>query len=296
MHADELAGWRAGLLDILTSARTAPELFVTITDMANVIGHDNAERLLREMPDLPTLRPSIAAEFHFYIVGQEITEYAAIAAALGLPAGTAAPVKFGSDRERAAFESGCAFARNGLRPLPTIAAAQTYREAIGQRAAGSLDFLDALFAGTDFSEVRRIVMVGCGWRPTTAFHLHERAPHAEVLGLDTVPAAVEAATALAQRFGGRNLRFALSDGLRHDFADADLVYVASMVSPKAAVVSRILDTAPDHVRLVLWEPASFGRLWVESSTDAPDPRLGITGRSEVWRLTRHVFAGKTHAA
>jgi hypothetical protein len=70
-----------------------------------------------------------------------------------------------------------------------------------------------------------------------------------------------------------------------------------MVSPKAAVVSRIADTAPDEVQIVLWEPYSLGRLWAESAERTLDPRLEITGRTSISRnMTRDVFVRRRPAA
>ncbi len=66
--------------------------------------------------------------------------------------------------------------------------------------------------------------------------------------------------------------------------------IASMVSPKRAVIARILETAPEDVRIVLWEPISLGRLWLESSEPDRHPQLEITGRGPVVRLSQDVFA------
>jgi hypothetical protein len=112
----------------------------------------------------------------------------------------------------------------------------------------------------------------------------------QIVGLDVIPEAVEMANALAAKLGYGRMHAELCDGLDYDYGGAGIVYVASMVTPKAAVVSRIADTAPEHVRIILWEPYSLGRLWAEAAEPDLDPRLEVTGRSSIWRnMTRDVF-------
>ena len=49
-----------------------------------------------------------------------------------------------------------------------------------------------------------------------------------------MPEAVAAAARLAHRFGDGRLRIEHADGTRFDYGGAQLIYVASMVSPKRA--------------------------------------------------------------
>jgi hypothetical protein len=134
------------------------------------------------------------------------------------------------------------------------------------------------------------VMVGCGGRPFTMFRIHDQTAVPEIIGLDIVPEAVETANRLAAKLGYERMRAELCDGCEYDYSEAQVVYVASMVSPKAAVVSRIAETAPENVQIVLWEPVSLGRLWAENAERTLDQRLEVTGRTSIWRnLTRDVF-------
>jgi hypothetical protein len=151
------------------------------------------------------------------------------------------------------------------------------------------DRVNEMFDHVDFRECRRVVMVGCGRRPFTMFHIHDKTDVPEIVGLDIVPEALEAGEALAGRLGYDRARFVLCDGIAYDFGGADLVYVSAMVSPKAAVVSRIVDTAPGHVHITVREPYALGRLWSESAVRPLDPRLEIAGSgSGAWSLSRDV--------
>ena len=156
--------------------------------------------------------------------------------------------------------------------------------------------LDEVFDHVDFRNCRRAVMVGCGGRPFTMFRIHDQTAVPEIVGLDIVPEAVDTANKLAAELGYGRMHAELCDGCDYDYSNAQMVYVASMVSPKAAVVARIADTASDDVQIVLWEPYSLGRLWAESAERTLDPRLEVTGRTSVSRnMTRDVFVRRRGA-
>jgi hypothetical protein len=79
------------------------------------------------------------------------------------------------------------------------------------------------------------------------------------------------------------VKIELCDGRAYDFSRAQVIFVANMVSPKAAVLSRIADTAAEGVQVVVREPYSLGRLLTESVEDSLDSRLEITGKGHGWR-------------
>jgi hypothetical protein len=132
-------------------------------------------------------------------------------------------------------------------------------------------------------------MVGCGWRPVTVFRIHDTTSVPEIVGLDIAPDAIDTANALAVKLGYKRMRAELGDGCEYDYSQAQIIYVSSMVSPKAKVIARIADTAPEDVQIILWEPYSLGRLWVESTERTLDPRLEVTGYGSVAWLARDVF-------
>lgn len=261
MLADDLKAPRAQLEQILASPedRDTLELIHAIVDLAQAMGLEAADRMLERAPELTRLRPHLPSEFHANVVDREIAE--------------------------------------ARRLLATpIAAPASYRALASPTAASMYDRLAGVAEHVARPGMQRIVMVGCGWRPVTMFHLHDTTDAREIVGLDVVPDAVETAAALARKLGYDRIRTELRDGTGFDYAGADIVYVASMVSPKPDVIARILDTAPEDVRIVLWEPVALGRLWVEGSMPERNPRLEITGRGPVMRLSQDVFARRRRPA
>ncbi|RYE58601.1 MAG: class I SAM-dependent methyltransferase [Rhizobiaceae bacterium] len=164
-----------------------------------------------------------------------------------------------------------------------------FRDVAGPHAAGTYDRLREVFARVDFSNVQKAVMVGCGWRPVTTLYMHDETQVPEVVGLDIVEDAVDCARILGRKFGCDRLRVELADAMTYDYSDAQVIYVASMVTPKADVVARIADTAPPEAQIVLWEPVSLARLWMQTAMHPLDPRLEVIDTGSVNWLTTEVF-------
>ncbi len=128
------------------------------------------------------------------------------------------------------------------------------------------------FKNVDLRKCIRLVMVGCGPCPTTIFHIFDRTAIPDIIGLDVVPDAIETARALTRRFGLSRVRLEVCDGQEFDYDGAQLVFISNMVSPKAGVLSRIADTAPAEVQIILRDPYSLGLLLAESGQRNLDPR------------------------
>ena len=135
---------------------------------------------------------------------------------------------------------------------------------------------DDMFEKLNFRDCRLLAMVGCGRIPFTIFNVHDKTKIPEIIGLDILPEAINTASRLVSRLGYGRVRFELRDGRSYDYGQTQIVYVAAIVSPKSAVMSRIADTAPDDVQIVVREPFSLARLWLESIEHSLDPRLEIT--------------------
>lgn len=251
----DLRDSRAALEAILLSPpeRDTFDLVRAIDGLADAMGPEAAEQLIKRDAGLRSVRPSLSSEFNDYVVRIETAETHKLLAA-------------------------------------DIPAPASFRTFATPNALGMFNRLASLAAHVVRPHMQRIVMVGCGWRPVTMFHLHETTDAREIIGLDVIPDAVETSAALARKLGYDRMRTVLCDGVSFDYAGADLVYVASMVSPKRDVIARILETAPEDVRIVLWEPISLGRLWLESSEPDEIPEIEITGRGPVVRLSQDVFA------
>ena len=165
-----------------------------------------------------------------------------------------------------------------------------FTDVAGAAAMMAYDRVGGMFDFVDFRECRRFVLIGCGRLPVTAFHVRDLTNGPEIVCVDVRPEVVQAAARLAQWLGMRRFDVRLGDGLAFDFTDSDTIYVANMVSPKALVLSRIADTAPEDVRIIVREPYSLGRLWAEESCRVLDARLEIVGAARGSRyLSRDIF-------
>lgn len=263
------SSWREDLERLLQGSRDrAPtEVINSIRDLGIAMGHDTGEALLDTHPEFFAYQAALTRVFAQMVHAQDVAEIRQM-----LDQDMKGPTSFGQ-----------------------IAAGKTDIGVLSSKDAYKR--LDEVFDHVDFNDCRRAVMVGCGGRPFTMFRIHDQTTVPEIVGLDIVPEAVETANRLAAKLGYSRLRAELRDGCDYDYSGAQVVYVASMVSPKAAVVSRIADTAPDDVQIVLWEPYSLGRLWAESAERTLDPRLEITGRTSISRnMTRDVFVRRRPAA
>ena len=168
-----------------------------------------------------------------------------------------------------------------------------YRDVASHEGAASYDRVADMFTHVDFSNCRHFVLVGAGELPVTALHVHDRTEVAHIDCLDTRPEAVRSVEALATWLASDRLRGLGFDGAQYDYSSADVIFVANMVRPKQAVLARILDTAPDHVRIILRDPYSLGLLWAEEGGAALDPCLSIVTRGADSRfLSRNLFLAR----
>ena len=166
----------------------------------------------------------------------------------------------------------------------------SYRDVVSEVSVAMYDRLSGIFESIDFRDCARVVMLGCGSRPFTIFHIHDKTEVADIVGLDIVPDAIEATNALAEKLGYTRIRAELCDGRDYDYSGTQIVYVASMISQKAAVLSRVADTAPENIQIVVCEPCSLGRFWIDSVEHSIDERLEIFYHGAASRtLTRDIF-------
>ena len=252
---DHLRDARAALEAILLSPPDCDtfDLVRAISGVGEALGPEAAAQLLRSEPRLWNVRPSLRDEFNEFVARTEAVE----------------------TRKLLAMEV----------PAPV-----SFRALASPNALGMFTRLEALTAHVTRPAMRRIVMVGCGWRPITMFYLHEATDAQEIIGLDVVPDAVETSAAIGRKLGYDRMRTVVCNGADFDYAGVDFVYVASMVSGKRDVIARVLETAPEDVRLALWEPLSLGQLWLESSEPESIPGLEIIGYGPVVRQSHDVFA------
>lgn len=224
--------------------RDRADVFRDIADLAAAMGRDAGEALLDAHPGLFAYTPALTNAYRQFVIAHDIAE-----------------------------------ASRMLKQ--DLVGRVAYTDVASKRSVALYNRQSTIFDHIDCQDRRRIVMVGCGRNPFTIFHFHDKTAVPEIVGLDLSPEAVETANKLAAKLGYGRVRVELCDGQGYDYGEADIVHVASMVSRKAAVVSRIADTAPEDVQIILWEPCSLGRLWAVSAEATLDPRLEVIGRDSV---------------
>ena len=138
---------------------------------------------------------------------------------------------------------------------------------------------------------KKLVMVGAGPLPKTMLHFHDHTDIEQIIGLDSNQESVYIAGQMIRRAHKNTSRIQLVhyNGLNYDYKDADLVFVANFVTPKAKVLNRIAATAKNGVQVLVRTPVSFGKMIYESATEGLDPRLAITQEGEV----NNYFLSKT---
>lgn len=203
--------------------------------------------------------------------------------------------------EFAGFYRDLIFAREAAEAQAVLAYAPRpglcYCDVASREGAASYDRVADMFAHVDFSSCRHFVLVGAGELPMTALHVHDRTGVAHIKCLDTRPEAVRSVEALAAWLASDRLSSLRFDGAQYDYSDADVIFVANMVRPKQVVLARILDTAPDHVRIILRDPYSLGLLWAEEGGASLDPRVKIITRGAGSRfLSRNLFLARRESA
>jgi hypothetical protein len=171
-----------------------------------------------------------------------------------------------------------------------------YCDVAGRWGTAWRDRTDDIFTHVELSNCRRFVLVGAGELPITGLHVHDRTSVAHIDCLDTRPEAVRSVGALAALLGTDRLSATLCNGTHYDYANADVIFIANMVRPKKVVLSRVLDTAPNHARIIMRNPYSLGVLWAEDGCAPLDPRVRIVARGPGGSsLSRDVFLSR-HAS
>ena len=149
-----------------------------------------------------------------------------------------------------------------------------------------------MFDVVDFSSCRRFVMVGCGPLPVTILHVLAKTDVPSVVGLDVNSATIETVRTNIKRLDLKRFRALHADGGTYSYESADVIYVANLVSPKAATLTRIAESARSGTPVIVREPISFGRLIADRGLDACGElfMLRSVGIGNKRFLSRHVFS------
>lgn len=232
--------WKRELETILATAsdRDPGDVMTSIFDLANAIGQECADALLDDNPQFLEHRTILKQAYYEFYSRNEIAQ----------------AKQFLEDEPD--------------EPKPFSAAANPLSMLVYNRAGDLRRWLD-------LQGCRRVVLVGSGWIPLTLFYFSDHTDVPELVGLDINAEAVATANKLAKRFGYTRVRTELQDGASYDYSGTQIVYVVSMASPMPAVLSRIADTAPDNLQLIVTELQSLGRLWNDKLDRILDSRLEI---------------------
>ena len=255
MSLNDAKDWTGPLAVLLESSqdRDPAEVIRDLCDLAHTMGDETAEALLDANPTLYRHVPALTRAFYERVVRKEMAETERLLQQVWV-----GPVSFVD--------------------VASPAVMRTYNR------------VREMFERVDFRACRRFVMVGCGRLPVTMFHVHDQTETAEIIGLDIVPDAIETARKMAARFGYARIGAELCDGQTHDYGQAQIIFITNMIASKAAVLSRIAETAPPEVRIIVREPYSLRLLWSESGERSLDPRLEIIGRGSAHpTLSRDVY-------
>lgn len=243
-----------------TGDRDTGVIIREICDLAAEMGDDAAEALLEQHPDLFELAKPLAEARLRSLHAIEVTEVEHL------------------------------FAQRFEKPVSFADVASAYGVDVYRHLGNMFDLVD-------FRDCRHVVMVGCGRVPYTGFYIHDHADVPEIVGLDTEPDAIEVANALAARLGYTRFRAEVGDGRSYDYSQAQVIFATSYVSGKAAMLTRIAETAPENVQIAAREPYSLGRLWAESWEFDSEPRLELVARGSGWsRLSRGLYLKRRGAA
>lgn len=133
----------------------------------------------------------------------------------------------------------------------------------------------------DFEKVKKVVMVGSGSLPDTLLFLAENFKVPEIIGLDNNAEAVFSSCELINFLGFSNITIKNVDGLKYDYSDADLVYIANFIPPKNGVLEQIAKTASQGVQVLIESPVNLRQLFFEDITHAKiNPVLKIVTTQE----------------
>ncbi len=156
----------------------------------------------------------------------------------------------------------------------------------------SYDRVKDMFDSIDFSSCRRFVMVGCGPLPVTILHVLAKTDVPSVVGLDVSKAAIEIVRTHVDRLDLKRFQVLHADGSTYSYENADVIYVANLVSPKTVTLARIASTARCGTPVIVRDPISLGRLIADRGIDVCGElfMLRDVGPGNNRFLSRHVFS------
>jgi uncharacterized UPF0146 family protein len=132
----------------------------------------------------------------------------------------------------------------------------------------------------DFSNVKKVVMVGCGPFPDTILYIYENTNVPEIVGLDYNEEAIHISSQFIHGLGFNRIKLECIDGTLYDYNDTDLVYIAGFVRPKHKILKRIAETSKKkNITIIIDSILGMQELLFESINENNlHPRLRIEKR------------------
>ncbi|MFT7184328.1 MAG: hypothetical protein ACI9QC_000667 [Oceanicoccus sp.] len=141
----------------------------------------------------------------------------------------------------------------------------------------------------DTKKCKRLVMVGCGPYPETILYLNENIEHTEIIGLDESREAIYMSGKMLESQNLEKIELQSLAGYQFDFTEVDVVHIANFVPSKKKILDRIVETAPDHVQILVRTPQLLGSIFYTDPLTNLNSRLIIVNET----ITNQFFSYKT---
>ena len=134
----------------------------------------------------------------------------------------------------------------------------------------------------DIEDSKQLVMVGCGPLPETVLYLYENTELEEIIGLDYNQEAVYMGGEMLNSVGSTSrVKLIHCDGLKYDYKDADIIFVANFVTPKIKVLQQIANTAKNGAKVLVRTPVLLGKMLYESAINGMPSRLTLLKKGDI---------------
>ncbi|HNB24648.1 MAG TPA: class I SAM-dependent methyltransferase [Candidatus Melainabacteria bacterium] len=152
---------------------------------------------------------------------------------------------------------------------------QRMKEVVSECIAGSYARMEELPSLVDFSQIRSIVVLGCGKVPASLFYLQDQTNVPAIVGIDNLQEAVDCANALVSRFKLDRVRVLNADASKLDYSFFDAIYFGPFATPRIEVMKQIRSTARPNATIILREPQFTGTLAFERVLPYMQPAFNL---------------------
>lgn len=152
---------------------------------------------------------------------------------------------------------------------------QRMKEVVSECISGSYSCMEELPTLVDFSQMRSIVVLGCGKVPASLFFLQDQTNIPAIVGIDNLQEAVDCASALATKFKLDRVRVINADAAKLDYSFFDAIYFGPFATPRADVLKQIRSTARPNATIILREPQFTGSLAFERVLPFMQPAFNL---------------------